>query len=52
MQKLLGWLGCFAGGTIGWAVGARLGMTSALIFSFVGTGVGLYIGRRLADSYF
>lgn len=52
MQKLLGWLGLVAGSTVGWAVGARLGLMSALFLSIVGTGVGLYIGRRIADSYF
>jgi hypothetical protein len=51
MQKLLGWLGLVVGGTTGWAIGARFGLMTAFFLSIVGTGVGLYLGRRIADRY-
>lgn len=52
MHKLLGWLGLFAGSAIGWVVGIRFGFMPAFILSVVGTGVGLYVGRRISDTYF
>jgi hypothetical protein len=52
MTKLLGFLGLTAGGWIGWAVGERLSFTAAFLLGIVGTGVGLYVGRRIAQEYF
>lgn len=52
MHKLLGWLGLVVGSAIGWAVGIRFGLMPAFILSVVGTGVGLYAGRRISDIYF
>ena len=52
MDKLLGFLGLMVGGWLGWAIGARFSFTLALLVSIVGTGVGLYIGRRIAQEYF
>ncbi len=38
------------GGSLGWWLGARHGIMTAFIISMVGTGVGLYLARRLADT--
>jgi hypothetical protein len=51
MRKLLGWLGLLVGSTTGWALGARFGLMTGLFLSVIGTGVGLYLGRRIADTY-
>ena len=52
MTKLLGFLGLTLGGWIGWAIGEPVSFTAALFLSTIGTGVGLYLGRRLARDYF
>jgi hypothetical protein len=50
MSKLLAWVGASAGGAVGWWAGDRIGLFSAFILSIVGTGAGLYLGRRMADA--
>ena len=49
MSKLLAWLGATVLGAVGWWAGERQGMFTAFVLSMVGTGVGIYVGRRLAD---
>jgi hypothetical protein len=49
MTKLMGFLGATIGGYAGWAVAARFGFMAAFMVSMVGTGVGLYVGRRVAN---
>jgi hypothetical protein len=49
MQKLLGFLGASLIGSVGWWIGARVGVMTAFSLSMVGTGAGLYAGRRIAD---
>ena len=49
MSKLLGFVGASAGGGVGWWLGAHIGFMTAFFISILGTGVGLYIGRRIAD---
>lgn len=49
MSKLLMLLGSSVGGAIGWWLGARVGIMTAFFLSVLGTGVGLYVGRRLAE---
>jgi hypothetical protein len=49
MNKLLGVIGATAGGYVGWAIGARIGMMTAFMLSMVGTGVGIYVARRVAQ---
>jgi hypothetical protein len=51
MGKLFSFIGATVGGYAGWAVGAQIGFTTAFIISMVGTGVGIYYGRRVAQYY-
>ncbi|HET9985941.1 MAG TPA: hypothetical protein VFQ38_20245 [Longimicrobiales bacterium] len=51
MVKMLGYIGATAGGWIGWYAGAAGGMFTAFVLSMVGTGVGMYMGRRVAQRY-
>ena len=48
VSKLLAWVGATLLGAFGWWAGARAGMFTAFVLSMVGTGAGLYLGRRLA----
>ena len=48
MTRLFGFLGATIGGWIGWYLGAGIGIVTAFTVSMVGTGVGLYLGRRYA----
>jgi hypothetical protein len=48
MNRLMGFLGMTAGGWAGWWAGAHVGMMTAFVLGMVGTGAGLYYGRRLA----
>jgi len=52
MHKLLGLLGLPVGGWIGGWVGARVSIGAALFLGVVGTGLGLYVGRRIARDRF
>jgi hypothetical protein len=52
MEKLLVMLGATVGGWAGWAAGEPLGIWGAVMLSAVGTGVGLYLGRRIARDHF
>lgn len=52
MSKLFAFLGMTVGGWIGWTVGGHFGLFAAFLLSIVGTGVGLYYGRKLANEYF
>ena len=51
MGKLFSFIGATIGGYAGWALGATVGMTTAFIISMVGTGIGMYYGRRIARDY-
>lgn len=46
MKRLIDIIAMSAGGWIGWAMGARISFFTAFVVSMVGTGVGLYAGRR------
>lgn len=48
LSKLLASVGATLLGALGWWVGEREGMFTAFVLSMVGTGVGLYLGRRMA----
>jgi hypothetical protein len=51
MAKWLGWVGATVGGYAGWYLGAPVGIMTAFMLSMVGTGAGLYLGRRLVRDY-
>jgi uncharacterized membrane protein YeaQ/YmgE (transglycosylase-associated protein family) len=51
MTKLLGFIGATVGSAVGWWAGAPVGTTTAFMLSMVGTGVGMYVGRRVGDHY-
>lgn len=51
MSKLAAFLGATVGGWIGWYLGALVGTFTAFMVSIVGTGVGIYAARRLADEW-
>ena len=51
MGKLFSFVGATVGSYAGWALGAREGFTTAFIVSMIGTGIGIYYGRRLARAY-
>ena len=50
MTKLLGFVGATIGGYAGWALGALAGPFTAFMVSMVGTGLGMYYGRRIAQN--
>jgi uncharacterized membrane protein YeaQ/YmgE (transglycosylase-associated protein family) len=51
VTKLFGFIGATVGGYLGWAVGAPVGIMTAFMVSMVGTGAGLYVGRKVASYY-
>jgi hypothetical protein len=51
MGRLFGFVGSTILGYVGWYLGARIGMTTAVILSIVGTGLGIYYGRKVAQYY-
>ena len=51
MGKLFSFIGATVGSYAGWALGATVSFTTAFILSMVGTGIGIYFGRRVARNY-
>ncbi|HSG81413.1 MAG TPA: hypothetical protein VLC48_04110 [Gemmatimonadota bacterium] len=51
MNKLLALMLASAGGWLGWWLGAQLGTMAGFMLGMVGTGLGLYVGRRLTHYY-
>ena len=39
------------GGSIGWWAGSGVGFMTSFFLSIVGTGLGIYFGRKLANQY-
>jgi hypothetical protein len=50
MTRLLGFTGATVGGYAGWALGSPAGPFVGFLVSMVGTGLGMYCGRRLAQA--
>lgn len=48
MTKMLGFIGATLGGAVGWWLGDQVGLMTAFIVSIVGTGAGIYFGKRIA----
>lgn len=51
MMKLYSFLGATVGGYAGWYLGAPIGFMMSFMLSMVGTGFGIYAGRRVAQYY-
>jgi hypothetical protein len=51
MKRLVGLIGASVGSAVGWWLGARVGIMTAVFASAVGTGVGLWAAVRLAADY-
>lgn len=51
MKRLLDLIAMSAGGWIGWMIGAWVSVFTAFIVSVIGTGVGLYVARRVTRHY-
>ncbi len=51
MRGIFATLGIFLLGSIGWALGEHVGLGTAVVLSAIGSGVGLYWGRKLFDQW-
>ncbi|HEY6517091.1 MAG TPA: hypothetical protein VIY50_13185 [Steroidobacteraceae bacterium] len=51
MRGIFVTLGTFLAGTLGWAIGEHVGLGTAVVLSALGSGVGLYWGRKLFDQW-
>jgi uncharacterized membrane protein YbhN (UPF0104 family) len=51
MTKLFGFIGATVGSYAGWWLGAKVSFMTAFLVSIVGTGIGIYAGRRIAKNY-
>lgn len=51
VRGLVGFIGSSIGGGIGWWLGARLGIMTAVILSGIGSGIGLWAARRWASEH-
>ena len=51
MRGIFATLGTFLVGSLGWAVGQLVGLGTAVVLSAIGSGVGLYYGRKLFDEW-
>ena len=49
MGKLLSFVGATIGSYAGWALGSRYGTMTAFMLSIVGTGLGIYVARRVTS---
>jgi hypothetical protein len=49
MTKLMILVATTVFGGIGWWLGERVGIMTAFFVSMIGTGVGIYVGRRMAN---
>ncbi|MEQ1692665.1 MAG: hypothetical protein ABMA00_15350 [Gemmatimonas sp.] len=51
MTKLLVACSTFVLSSVGWYAGAYVGLFTAFVCAMVGTGLGVYAGRKLADHW-
>jgi hypothetical protein len=52
MQKIATIGGATVGGWVGWWLGSQVGLITGYFLSVVGTGFGIYAGRRWLRRYF
>ncbi len=51
MARLIAFIGASIGGSLGWWLGSRAGVMTAFFLMVIGTALGGYYARRLADDY-
>lgn len=51
MRGVFSTIGTFVVGSLGWALGQLVGLGTAVVLSAIGSGVGLYYGRKLFDEW-
>jgi hypothetical protein len=51
LQAALALIGATLLGALGWWIGDQVGLITAFILSTIATGIGLYLGRRIARDY-
>jgi hypothetical protein len=49
MRTIIGWLAATVAGAVGWWLGERVGLITAVVVSALAGGVGLYYGYRWFD---
>ncbi len=52
MNKLLAFFGLTVGGWVGWSIGGRHSLMAAFLLGVIGTGIGLYLGHRIARDHY
>jgi hypothetical protein len=52
VEKLIAGVGALVGSSLGWWAGSTVGVMTAFVLSMVGTGVGMYAGRRIVRDHF
>ena len=51
MRGIFSTIGTTLIGSLGWALGQLFGLGTAVVLSAIGSGVGLYYGRKLFDEW-
>jgi hypothetical protein len=51
MRGIFASLGAFLLGSIGWALGQLVGLMTAVVLGAIGSGSGIYYGRKLFDEW-
>jgi hypothetical protein len=51
MRGIFASLGAFLLGSIGWALGQLVGLMTAVVLGAIGSGAGVYYGRKLFDEW-
>jgi hypothetical protein len=51
MSRFCAFIGATIGGGLGWWLGSSGGLMTEYMLSIVGTAIGVYVGRRVADAY-
>jgi membrane protein YqaA with SNARE-associated domain len=52
MKALFWTIGSTLGGWLGWAIGEKVGLGTAIVLSAVGTGAGIYLAYKIIRDYF
>ena len=51
MRKIFSFIGTTVLGSIGWSLGAYIGICTAIVLSCIGSGFGMYWGYKLFDQW-